>query len=413
MKGVDALVERGIADPDRLAVSGWSYGGFMSSTIVTKTDRFKAAVVGAAVTNLASFTGTTDIPEFSKSYFKSWAWEDSAAYVEHSALFHAGNVKTPSLRRPRRPRRARADQPELRVLRCAQGTRRTDRPPDPAAPAPRPPRAEAAADGPGLDLPLDREVHARTLTRGGTCDGAQRRNVRAVCYVPPDSEEDERARARGRGHPERHRPRRAQRARQVLGAHAPRRDGRAGSSTPGRCWRPRASPGASSRPGRDSSRPGSGAARPRRARPRPAPLPPRAAPAAAPDEAGVPAPVARLLRVMISAARADGELGPAERERILARGARGRRRGARAAGARRAASARRARGGRQRPRAQAAALHARVRDRARRRDGHGRRADLPGAAREPPRPRSRDASRGSRARRPRASTPRRQDAAAA
>ena len=97
MKGVDALVERGIADPDRLAVSGWSYGGFMTSTIVTRTDRFKAAIVGAAVTNLASFTGTTDIPDFSRSYFRTWPWEDPTAYVQHSALFRAGNVKTPSL----------------------------------------------------------------------------------------------------------------------------------------------------------------------------------------------------------------------------------------------------------------------------------------------------------------------------
>jgi dipeptidyl aminopeptidase/acylaminoacyl peptidase len=97
MKGVDALVERGVADPDRLTVNGWSYGGFMTSTVVTKTDRFKSAIVGAAVTNLASFTGTADIPEFARSYFRSWPWEDPAAYVEHSALFHAGNVKTPSL----------------------------------------------------------------------------------------------------------------------------------------------------------------------------------------------------------------------------------------------------------------------------------------------------------------------------
>ncbi len=97
MKGVDALVERGIADPERLTVNGWSYGGFMTSTVVTKTDRFKSAIVGAAVTNLASFTGTADIPEFARSYFRSWPWEDPAAYVEHSALFHAGNVKTPSL----------------------------------------------------------------------------------------------------------------------------------------------------------------------------------------------------------------------------------------------------------------------------------------------------------------------------
>ncbi|HUL76929.1 MAG TPA: S9 family peptidase [Vicinamibacteria bacterium] len=97
MKGVDEIVQRGIADPDRLSVNGWSYGGFMTSTIVTKTARFKSAIVGAAVTDLASFTGTTDIPEFAHSYFRSWPWEDPGVYVERSALFHAGNVKTPSL----------------------------------------------------------------------------------------------------------------------------------------------------------------------------------------------------------------------------------------------------------------------------------------------------------------------------
>ncbi len=97
MRGVDALVERGLADPARLTVNGWSYGGFMTSTIVTKTDRFRSAIVGAAVTNLASFTGTADIPEFARSYFRSWPWEDPQVYVDRSALFHAGNVKTPSL----------------------------------------------------------------------------------------------------------------------------------------------------------------------------------------------------------------------------------------------------------------------------------------------------------------------------
>lgn len=97
MTGVDALVARGIADPERLTVNGWSYGGFMTSTVVTKTTRFKSAIVGAAVTNLASFTGTADIPEFARSYFRSWPWEDPAVYVERSALFHAGKVKTPSL----------------------------------------------------------------------------------------------------------------------------------------------------------------------------------------------------------------------------------------------------------------------------------------------------------------------------
>ncbi len=96
MKGVDAMIERGIADKDRLAVCGWSYGGFMTSTIVTKTDRFKAAVVGAGVTNEISMTFTSDIPEFTKSYFKAWPWEDPAFYIERSALLHVDRVKTPT-----------------------------------------------------------------------------------------------------------------------------------------------------------------------------------------------------------------------------------------------------------------------------------------------------------------------------
>jgi dipeptidyl aminopeptidase/acylaminoacyl peptidase len=69
LSGVDALVTRGLADPERLGVMGWSYGGFMTSWIVTQTKRFKAASVGAGVTNLMSFTGTADIPGFIPDYF--------------------------------------------------------------------------------------------------------------------------------------------------------------------------------------------------------------------------------------------------------------------------------------------------------------------------------------------------------
>lgn len=96
MDGVDAMIAQGIADPNRLAVCGWSYGGYMTSTIVTKTDRFKAAVVGGGVINLTSMVGTCDIPDFNRSYFDAWPWEDPQTYVDHSALFHAGNVKTPT-----------------------------------------------------------------------------------------------------------------------------------------------------------------------------------------------------------------------------------------------------------------------------------------------------------------------------
>ena len=61
MAAVDALIQEDIADPDRLAVSGYSYGGYMTSWVVGHTDRFKAAVIGAPVTNLESFHGTSDI----------------------------------------------------------------------------------------------------------------------------------------------------------------------------------------------------------------------------------------------------------------------------------------------------------------------------------------------------------------
>ncbi|HET6897921.1 MAG TPA: S9 family peptidase, partial [Vicinamibacteria bacterium] len=68
LSGVDALVAKGVADPDRLGIMGWSYGGYMTSWVITQTKRFKAASVGAGVTNLMSFTGTADIPSFIPDY---------------------------------------------------------------------------------------------------------------------------------------------------------------------------------------------------------------------------------------------------------------------------------------------------------------------------------------------------------
>jgi dipeptidyl aminopeptidase/acylaminoacyl peptidase len=95
MAGVDHVIKAGYADPEKLGVMGWSYGGFMSSWIVGHTTRFKAASIGAPVVNLISQDGTSDIAEFLHSYNKKYFWEDYDVYTLQSPLRYVGNVKTP------------------------------------------------------------------------------------------------------------------------------------------------------------------------------------------------------------------------------------------------------------------------------------------------------------------------------
>jgi dipeptidyl aminopeptidase/acylaminoacyl peptidase len=97
MTGVDKVIAMGVADPERLGVMGWSYGGFMTSWIVTQTHRFKAASAGAPVTNLMSFNGTADIPAFVPDYFGGQFWDVMDAYQKHSAMFNVKGVKTPTM----------------------------------------------------------------------------------------------------------------------------------------------------------------------------------------------------------------------------------------------------------------------------------------------------------------------------
>jgi dipeptidyl aminopeptidase/acylaminoacyl peptidase len=97
MAGVDHVVGMGVADQNRLGVMGWSYGGFMTSWVITQTKRFKAASIGAAVTNLMSFTGTADIPGFIPDYMGAQFWDNLDVYRQHSAMFNIKGVSTPSL----------------------------------------------------------------------------------------------------------------------------------------------------------------------------------------------------------------------------------------------------------------------------------------------------------------------------
>jgi len=97
MAGIDHLIDIGLADSRRLGVMGWSYGGYMTSWIITRTDRFKAASIGAPVTNLMSFTGTTDIPGFIPDFFGGEFWDNLDPYRKHSAMFRIKGASTPTL----------------------------------------------------------------------------------------------------------------------------------------------------------------------------------------------------------------------------------------------------------------------------------------------------------------------------
>jgi len=76
MAGVDHAIAMGVADPERLAVMGWSYGGYMTAWTVTQTRRFKAAAIGAGVVNHVSMYGTHDIPSFYEDHFGGAPWEN-------------------------------------------------------------------------------------------------------------------------------------------------------------------------------------------------------------------------------------------------------------------------------------------------------------------------------------------------
>jgi dipeptidyl aminopeptidase/acylaminoacyl peptidase len=98
MTGVDALIARGIADPDKLAHIGWSYGGYMTAWVITQTTRFKAAMVGAGLTNMWSMYGTNDIPSVLIAYFGGIPNPKTLPlYLERSAMSHIDKVKTPTL----------------------------------------------------------------------------------------------------------------------------------------------------------------------------------------------------------------------------------------------------------------------------------------------------------------------------
>jgi len=93
MTGVDWLIANGWADPDRMAMSGASYGGYMTSWTISQTDRFRAVVIGAPITDVPSFIRTTDVPDRFEDYLGS----DPRAYPRSSPMHFAHNLSTAAL----------------------------------------------------------------------------------------------------------------------------------------------------------------------------------------------------------------------------------------------------------------------------------------------------------------------------
>lgn len=97
MAGVDAALDKGYIDEQRLYVGGCSGGGVLTSWVIGYTDRFAAASVRCPVSNWVSFLGQTDIPNFALSFFEKPFWEDPSDWLHHSPIMYVGNVKTPTL----------------------------------------------------------------------------------------------------------------------------------------------------------------------------------------------------------------------------------------------------------------------------------------------------------------------------
>ncbi|MFC6016485.1 serine hydrolase [Plantactinospora solaniradicis] len=98
LEPIDALVAEGLADPRRLAVAGYSYGGYMTCYLTSRDDRFAAAVAGGVVSDLTSMVGTSDEAHFLSGYeLGGPPWADRDRYAAMSPLTRIDEVRTPTL----------------------------------------------------------------------------------------------------------------------------------------------------------------------------------------------------------------------------------------------------------------------------------------------------------------------------
>ncbi|MGB6193500.1 MAG: prolyl oligopeptidase family serine peptidase, partial [Terracidiphilus sp.] len=97
LKGVDTVEAKYSIDPARVGLTGWSYGGFMTMFAVTQTNRFKAAVAGAGISDWESYYGENSIDQWMIPYFGASVYNDPAVYAKASAITFIKKAQTPTL----------------------------------------------------------------------------------------------------------------------------------------------------------------------------------------------------------------------------------------------------------------------------------------------------------------------------
>jgi dipeptidyl aminopeptidase/acylaminoacyl peptidase len=97
LSGVDALVEQGFVDTERMGAMGWSQGGYISAFLTTTTDRFAAISVGAGISNWMTYYVNTDIHPFTRHYLEGTPWDDPEIYAKTSPMTYIKDARTPTL----------------------------------------------------------------------------------------------------------------------------------------------------------------------------------------------------------------------------------------------------------------------------------------------------------------------------
>ncbi|MFC2087371.1 prolyl oligopeptidase family serine peptidase [Bacteroidota bacterium] len=98
LRAVDYLLDQGFIDEDKMGTCGWSYGGYMTPAIITRTDRFKAAQFGAGLPSFEAMYSLMSTVEFViDRNFGSYPWDDAQMQIQYSPLYSAMKVKTPTL----------------------------------------------------------------------------------------------------------------------------------------------------------------------------------------------------------------------------------------------------------------------------------------------------------------------------